>query len=258
MIIHYKSNYDFWTNYGESAKELNVYIDNKVFEQETDKAKNAIALMVEPRSIYPTVYAWLEENYNLFEVVFTFDSKLLKLPNAKLLLYGQITAEYPHVVKTKSISMVASNKSECEGHLQRKAVARILKPYIDTYGTFDGGAFCDDSDYLAKYMFNVAMENYSDGAYFTEKICNCFASKVVPIYWGCPIIGDYFDTDGIIICQTPDEVVNNVLSILTDPVKEYEKRKNAIEANFWKVKEYRNYQDWFFKEYGEWLETKIK
>ena len=47
-------------------------------------------------------------------------------------------------------------------------------------------------------MFSIAIENSRNGCYFTEKILDCFTTRTVPIYWGCPDIGDYFDMNVII------------------------------------------------------------
>lgn len=258
MQIDFKSDYpdSLPHNFGDKDGTIHVYIDNKVYLAAEENHHDPIALMVEPRSIFPEAYAWLEKNWKLFKYIFTFDSNLLILPNAKLFLYGQITAEFPGWVKNKGISMVASNKDFCEGHRQRKSVAWELKGLIDTYGQFDGGEFCEDKDYLANYMFNVAMENYSDGYYFTEKICNCFASKIVPIYWGCPKehLAEFFNMDGIIYCNTPEEVIHKTKQMLINPESQYFSRINAIEDNYYRVQKYRRFAPLFLNTYGKLLE----
>ena len=246
----------FPEQYGSSKKPVEFYVDYDVFKVPGSE-QNAIALLVEPRAIMPGVYYWMEENYNKFRYVFTFDSVLLKLENAKLLIYGQITAEYPNENKGKNISMVASDKDGCAGHRTRQWVATLLTDRIDTYGRFNGGPYCTDREYLAEYKFNVAMENYSDGHYFTEKICNCFASRTVPIYWGCPHIGEYFNMDGIVYCERPEDVLTAVDRIRKDPLYEYAKRCAAIEDNLRRVQKYRRYADLFLETYAELLERTI-
>lgn len=256
MKIKLRSNYDnFPEKYGASNKQINFYVDNNVYYLEnTDRyEKNAICLLVEPRAIIPNTYKWVSEHWHKFKYVFTFDSEMLKLPNAKLIIYGQISAEFPQMPKDKGISMVCSDKAFCDGHRSRQYVARELSAYIDTYGRFNGGDYVDDQIVYDGYRFNVAMENYQDGYYFTEKICNCLASKIVPIYYGCPNIGEYFNTDGIIICDSPDDVIEKTLSI-SDPVAEYEKRMDAIFDNYERVQKYRHYEDWFLDMYGDLLE----
>lgn len=257
MKIKLRSMYDsFPEQYGDGNGQVNFYVDNNVYYLDnTDMgATNAIALLVEPRAIIPGTYTWIEENYEKFRYVFTFDNALLKLPNAKLLIYGQITAEFPDTPKTKAISMVASNKDFCEGHRNRQMVASVLSDRIDTYGRFNGGGYCNDNDYLSEHMFNVAMENSSDGYYFTEKICNCLASKVIPIYWGCPNIEKFFDMDGIIYVPDWTHIPTVVNEVLQDPEGIYESKRSAIERNFHLVQRYRSYAKLFLETYGGLLE----
>ena len=259
MKITLRSMYDsFPPSYGSSEKNVNFYVDNNVYFLEDVEDDKAICLLVEPRSIIPGTYRWVEENYQRFHYVFTFDSKLLsQLPNAKLLIYGQITAEYPGDAKMKAISMVCSDKNFCEGHQNRIKVARALYDYIDTYGKFNGGPYCDEKTVYSGYRFHVAMENYQDGHYFTEKICNCLASKIVPIYYGCPNIGDYFNTDGIVICSSPDDVIRKTKEILYTYEDEYKKRLPAIEENYEKVQKYRRFAKLFIEMYTDLLEETI-
>lgn len=256
MKIKLRSCYDsFPPSYGSGEGTINFYVDNNVYYLEDKKDDKGIALLVEPRAIIPGTYNWIEQKYNHFKYVFTFDSKLLSiLPNAKKLIYGQITAEFPDDPKDKNISMVCSNKGFCDGHLNRQRVARSLQGIIDTKGKFNGGPFCDDKDIYSGYRFNVAMENYSDGYYFTEKICNCLASKTVPIYYGCPHISEYFNMDGIIQVGCSMDIARVVKQILQDPEGEYNKRLEAIEDNFKRVQKYRSYAKLFLETYGDLLE----
>ena len=251
LISPYES---FPKEYGSGKGTVNFYVDNFTM---TDRPEpHSIALLVEPRAIQPRVYDWIRVNYNKYAYVFTFDSLLLNtIPNAKLLIYGQITAEYPDDIKNKNISMVCSNKGFCEGHNNRKRIANKLKGIIDTYGKFDGGSFADDKDVYSGYRFNVAMENYSDGHYFTEKICNCFASKIIPIYWGCPHIDEYFDKRGIIQVNDPDNIPTIVKGLLESDMAEiYNSKLEAIENNYKTVQKYRSYAKLFLETYGDMLE----
>jgi len=47
-------------------------------------------------------------------------------------------------------------------------------------------------------MFHLAIENCSEPHYHSEKVLDCFMSFSVPLYWGDPRIGDYFDPGGLI------------------------------------------------------------
>jgi hypothetical protein len=52
---------------------------------------------------------------------------------------------------------------------------------------------------LKDYMFSVVVENTKKDYYFTEKLIDCFMTGTIPIYWGCPSIGDFFNLKGIIV-----------------------------------------------------------
>ena len=226
---------------------VEIFTDDSIL---TANNPNGIAMLVEPRSIIPHVYEYIEENYSKFRNVFTFDSVLLeKVNNAKLLLFGTAYAYFDEP-KIKAISMVCSDKGSCAGHKQRKELAMSLKGTIDTYGKFDGGKYADIRDVLAPYKFNVAVENYKDGFYFTEKICNCFASRTIPIYYGSDNITEFFNPDGIIMAEISD--IPSIIEHL-DVDYEYEKRLPAIEDNLNRVKKYSSFGGTFFRMYSNYL-----
>jgi len=78
-------------------------------------------------------------------------------------------------------------------------------------------------------MFHVCVENVKQDNWYTEKIGEAFCTKTVPIYWGCPNIGDYYDSRGIIIFNTKEELID-IVNNLT-PEKYYE-MKPYIDYNF--------------------------
>lgn len=234
----------------EADGEVNIYSDYALINEYP--YENAIAMLVEPRSIIPEAYDFVREHSTEYKCIFTFDSELLLLENAKLLLFGYTQCEY-NKPKTKLISMVCSDKEFVEGHRQRKAVAMNLKGIIDTYGKFDGGEFADYEDVWGDYKFNVAMENYSDGHYFTEKITNCFACRVVPIYWGCPNIGEYFNLNGIIRVERVEAIKDIVDLILRHGDVIYDDMKEAIEDNYVRSQQYRYFGETFFNMYSDYI-----
>jgi hypothetical protein len=82
-------------------------------------------------------------------------------------------------------------------------------------------------------MFHVAVENIKSNNWYTEKIGDAFASKTVPIYWGCPNIGDHFDKRGIITFETKEELVD-IVNNLTPEL--YYEMKPYIDNNYELVK----------------------
>ena len=65
----------------------------------------------------------------------------------------------------------------------------------------------DSKKWVFNSEFNIAMENVRQEYYFTEKLLGCFVSLTVPIYIGCPNVLDYFDSRGMIVVQSVDEII---------------------------------------------------
>ena len=78
--------------------------------------------------------------------------------------------------------------------------------------------------------------------YFTEKLLDCFLTRTVPVYWGCPDIYEYFDLDGIIHVNNPksgaDEAARDAADRIAarvaalDAITDYDALTAAIEANY--------------------------
>ena len=118
----------------------------------------------------------------------------------------------------------------------------------DVYGKAIGGDFVEIEDVLEKYRFSVIIENDQTDYYFTEKITNCFAAQVIPIYLGAKKIGDFFNPDGIITISEKDlENIDGVLKQCTEA--EYERRLPAVLDNYQRVQEYRNMYDYLYEHY---------
>lgn len=137
-----------------------------------------------------------------FDRILTFDQSLLKrseryvfCPMGGSWIPADQWAIYP---KSKSISIICSKQNYLTGHKMRFAVVRKYSQHIQ--GIF-GKAFEpleNKIDGLRDYRFSLAIENCRNDYYFTEKLIDCFATGTVPIYWGCPDIGRFFDPDGIL------------------------------------------------------------
>jgi len=86
-------------------------------------------------------------------------------------------------------------------------------------------------------MFYICIENSRIPDYFTEKIMDCFMTKTIPIYWGCPNIGDYFNTDGIITFES-DEDLFGIINSLDE--NSFKSRESSIMENYEKALPYRD------------------
>lgn len=248
MNLNCISSYDHFPNYHKVEGEpyLNCYND---WHCKKNKDPNSIALLIEPRSIQPDVYTWMENNYKNFKLVFTHDSILLSMiPNARLILWGGVWS-WSDSPKTKNISFASADKEMCIQHIRRKELCKELENTIDCMGTYNGGGFVSTDAIYKDYRFSVCIENYRDDFWFTEKICNAFANKCVPIYYGARKIYKFFDKSGIIEVDNLNDLPKVVKHLLYDPIWEYGHRNQAIQNNYLRVKQFENFETWFFNRY---------
>ena len=78
----------------------------------------------------------------------------------------------------------------------------------------------------------------------TEKLVDCLITGTIPIYWGCPNVGDFFDTDGMIIVNNLEEVQAMVGTLNEN---EYIKRIEAVKKNLELAKQYAITEDWMYE-----------
>lgn len=265
MKIHLYSWYDHFTltqtpkyiDWVKTSAPITFYSDSYITEPIVEE--NACALLIEPRSIQPRIYEYMEQHYNDFLYVFTHDSLLLsKIPNGKQIYWGGVY-EYNDIPKTKNISMVSSDKRMCELHKFRLDLANYLQYYnVDCMGNYNGGNKVDTKTIYAPYRFSVVVENYIDDYWFSEKICNCFANKTVPIYVGARKINDIFNGHGIIPIEYVGkaETIKKIYDTVTkmSPEFAYDVRKDFIEDNYERVKQYTCFEDTFYMMYKDLLE----
>lgn len=236
-----------------SGGALDIYVDNEV-RKEVEPL--SCALLIEPRAIQPTVYDYILENHDKFTVIFTHDSELLRLPNARLVYFGGVY-DFNSIRKDKNISMVSSNKHICAMHEERLQIIDELDKWngVDTYGTWNGGEFADVYQYLAPYKYSVIIENYIDDYWFTEKICNCFANMTIPIYLGARRINDIFHPLGIYQVTAPADIYSVVDYLLEHGEREYNWRYPFAKINRHRVNDYVCFEDTFYRMYNGLLKV---
>ena len=253
--------YIIWDRYNY-GNDTHFYSHDEIFRT-VGKPKRKFAFLTEPRSIKPQSYEnvlkhrdYVEKN---FDMLFTFDAQILStLRNARFVpfpanvWYGSdggvmfdavqagITPQENFVIspenykrKTKNVSMISSAKEMCHMHLVRKNLAFHCKEHglADTYGKFDGGAYCPIELPFKDYRYSIVVENNIEPFYFTEKIMNAFAAQTIPIYLGATEIGRFFNADGIIQIGLDDcNHIENILKRCTP--EEYERRLPAVIDNF--------------------------
>lgn len=249
--------YDHFPEYNpqKGDKCINCYADRKV--SECKRPGKNIAMLFEPKSLIADAYKYVSEHPEYFKYIFTHDSELLKLPNAKMLNWADVWLTTDSE-KTKPISLITSPKDWCPLHRERLKLYERFKAAggVDVfYGDWNNPKIPEVGarEYLEHYKFSIVIENDIDEFWFTEKLLNCFATKTVPIYTGATRIGEIFNADGIIELPYTDMITSTVINLRID--EEYEKRREAIEDNFKRVEPYKTpWKERFFRDYGELLE----
>jgi len=222
------------------------YLTNKKSKNITSGRK--IGWLMETREVYPQRYDQFETYMNDFEFILTHDKDLLsKYPKkTKLVPFGGCwikDSNFKITNKSKILSMIYSDKNIFEGHKLRHEVAKNIDK-IDLFGRGTPNPVDYKEESLLDYRYSVVIENSKTDNYFTEKLIDCLAVGTIPIYWGCPNLGDYFNLDGIITFSTLEEL-NSILPTLNKNL--YESKLEAIKDNLEKSKEYNITEDWIFK-----------
>lgn len=79
-------------------------------------------------------------------------------------------------------------------------------------GTFDSKEY---HEFISDYKFMICFENTVMKNYITEKLIIAYSSGTIPIYWGCPNIGDYVNMDAILYLK-PDYTETDVQALIIE------------------------------------------
>jgi hypothetical protein len=209
------------------------------------KSKNKVAWICEPPAIHPWSYESIKKTHDLFDLILTYDVELTKkYPNAKLMnIPGPLVHPENCKIhkKTKLTSLIAANKKMSTGHRYRfEIVEKLSSKYeIDLWGSAFK-KFTDKEEAVKDYCFSITVHNCKINDFYTEAIVDCFLVGTVPIFWGCPNIGDYFDAEGILQFDTIEEL-DGIMQKLSFDL--YQKMMPHIKNNFEIAKKHAKPQD---------------
>ena len=134
------------------------------------------------------------------------------------------------------LSTITSDKQMCGGHQLRHIISSQLKNMngFTGYGNFFKNPVANSWLGTANFRFQIVIENDCIDNYFTEKVLNCFQTRTIPIYWGCPNLAQFgFDTNGVVPLERFVEFMKKG-GKLTDfcSVEEYNALRDAINSNY--------------------------
>ena len=226
---------------------ITLFTDSFMFSEIADRVRtdHKIGWLLEPPSVSPWLYDNFASVVGRFDFTLTYEQSLLdRFPGkTRFVPCGGcwIRAENMGVgPKSRDVSMIYSAKTSTPGQRLRHELARGLKG-VDLFGR--GIAPIErKEDGLRDYRYSVVVENGRIRNYFTEKIVDCLAVGTVPIYWGCPNIGDFFDERGILSFESPGEL-QAILASATP--QKYAELAEVVAHNFAESLQYEITEDWF-------------
>lgn len=212
-----------------------------------------IAWLHEPPCLIPTVYHDIRHNNGRFEKVLTYSAELLGQAgsNYAFMPYGGVWVpedDWGIWPKDRLCSMLIGSKMSTTGHRIRHEIADAVAGLpVDFYGVRGepvGYGAAAKVQVLAPYAFSIVGECCRVDNLFTEILLDCFAVGTVPIFWGCPNVADYFDPEGILSFETPQECAGIVRELSFDL---YDSMRGPIARNFELMKPYAIADDWMYE-----------
>lgn len=249
---------------------ITLYVDGYLYSDvmKTDRSAVKVGWLHEPPCLWPHVYESASPPPPELDYVFTYDKQYLdEYPGrAKLLPYGGIwVPEHLRGIKQKSklVSFLYGEKMSTEGHRIRHEIAAALDraglsvDYYGFRGTPTGYSPITKYKVLADYLFSIVVETCRTDYLFTEILLDCFALGTIPIFWGCPSIGSFFDKRGVWAFETVEECVD-LVRLINEPRYWLDDQGyllyDARLRNYLVAQQYAITEDWMYehylKEYG--------
>ena len=233
-------------------------------EKELEENPINIMILNEPNQLF-NHHNYIRKHWQEYSLILTWgDTVIQNCPNSRLFIHGETNLDKPYIIEYKNnpkrkyeVSYVSGVLDNLEGHKLRHRILEnfykgnvkipsYFRRVLDDFNHKTGNRPGYDEVKIAKHgnpiegegkkelwnrnsMFHVAVENSRNINYYTDKIVDCFATKTIPIYWGAPNIGEFWNQDGIITFENEDELVS-ILNNLTED--DYFRRKEAIEENY--------------------------
>lgn len=249
----HKPSYFSWKfNSLDESKDYTFITDYFVRRTAEFLPKKSYLWLLESPGIMADAYAYARANSHLYSKIFTHNRAIIEENPEKAILLpiggchlsdDEINCEYP---KTKLVSMIFSPQSWLPGHSLRHQIYHKFGNRIDCMGSGITGIKQRKIDAGKDYKFQVVIENVAEDYYFTEKLIDALLCGCIPIYWGCPSIGNFFNTSGFLIFNNIEEF-EKILESDLDSF--WEANQAVIRENFDNALKYKIAEDFLWKNY---------
>lgn len=226
------------TRFAEQDKPFSISVDTINLN---DTTPFRVFLQIEPPEIQNIVDS-LIQNHKFYDVILAWNEDILKAcPNAIKFPFGSCWV-HDHTVdvnqKKFEASFLTSGKNSCAGHRFRQQLFSRIPGRVGDVTIHKHQSpprIPDKGTILKPYQYTIAVENTSRDNWFTEKLIDCFVSRTVPLYYGCPNIAEYFDIAGMFTFKTQDELEATIRTLTS---KTYFDMYSHVENNYNKALEY--------------------
>jgi hypothetical protein len=245
------TNFTLGKDFAEQVIPVSISVDEFDF---TDASPYRVFVQLEPPDIVPTEQK-LIDNHTFYDLIMTWNQRVLEgCPhNTVKYIFGTCrwsTDPKDHCDVSKkrfAVSYLTSSKTMCAGHYFRYEIYNSLSPSIGDlevtkYMSNCGGNHPDIKPVLEckrpllyPYQYSIVMENGRRNNWITEKLLDCLLSRTIPIYWGAPNVGEYFDQRGILTFENVD-ALHGILKGLTPEF--YQTKLEAIDHNLHEAMKY--------------------
>lgn len=227
-------NHKFTAQFPESVSISfdNVNVDNT--------AKYNVLCQCEPPSLYVDFYGMVKRAYTNFDLILTYDPRLLEFSNSKEFCPAGTWVDNIPLNKKNQITFLMSSKIWTKEHRMRFMIMH-RHGHKNKLGNFEfywhrnPPMLVSKNPFFTNAKFHIACENQVMPNMYSEKILDCFKTKTVPIYYGCTNINKYFNPMGILRFNTIDEFESIIENLNEDT---YDQMLPYVEENYELCKPY--------------------
>lgn len=249
-----------WVRGGGAVSTTTSFVTDTVIPDFSDvPGKRTVAWLLEPRALNGALYDWVAKNAGRFYAILSHDVDFFASPQVAnappgFIPYGRGVSNFLWVPfggcwvprdkwwdckrernKQMGWNIIASSKRITQGHnLRHEIIQEADDRQIRLVSQGGGYSPFDTVDQAMGHQYQVVVENDRRNGYFTEKLINCFASGVVPIYWGCPDLAKYgFDERGVMRFDSSKHLFDQVLPRATPLDQTYSMRDEVTKEEMY-------------------------
>jgi len=198
------------------------------------------------------------KNQNRYDLILAWDENILSAcNNSAFLPFGTCWLDMENMTldKQDELSYVLSHKNITTGHKLRHTIWDNLddqdfKLKVNKFMSSPTNRLPYKNSMFEHAIYSIAIENSKHNNYFTEKIIDCFMSKTIPLYWGCPNIDKFFMEDGIITFEDEKELFDKIKNLT---INDYNDKMYAVNENFNRSFKYLDFIERITKEIKKYL-----